>query len=357
MSSGPAGMHGAKQNPKNKRKRKRGSGQDAPSGVSCNDRPVKQPRKGLDGNLQPPDVVKHALLAQYYPTILTLRQYVLYSLPASSKIRRKKVSAVGIPDQAAAEGAPAGVQQSKKDHDYTRASLARLLDTTLVGTHGQPSAFGEDKSDGRLQRWIDYSRRGDDSHVTLSGDVASAVYCQTEVGSLNSWHWMSVKGHRSLLPRSCTPEADGYSQIVDFIIWLLFSREIMPGARPHHLLCDGFRKHVGPRQQQCSVQGLYSAYPNERVAVLRQTPWPQLLSLLGNSGEGMMINMLLDCAIFLPIKTGQSSYYQLSGQRLFPGPLKELSDDPRRIPHLRGRTHSVPGHRASVRGGWRDSSS
>lgn len=91
----------------------------------------------------------------------------------------------------------------------------------------------------------------------------------------------------------------------------------MPSARPHHLLCDGFRKHAGPRHHSCSVQGLYSVFPNERVAVLKQTPWPQLLSLLGRAGEGMMINMLLDCAIFIPIEVGQSNYYQLSGQTPF----------------------------------------
>lgn len=90
----------------------------------------------------------------------------------------------------------------------------------------------------------------------------------------------------------------------------------MPSARPRHLLCDGFRKHLGPGQQSCSVQGLYSVYANERVAALKQTPWPQLLSLLGRAGEGMMINMLLDCAIFVPIEAGQNSYYQLSGQEI-----------------------------------------
>lgn len=117
----------------------------------------------------------------------------------------------------------------------------------------------------------------------------------------------------------CTLEANGDLQIVDFIIWLLFSREVMPSARPHHLLCDGFRKQVGPRQQPCSIQGLYNVYPNERVAALKQAPWPQLLSLMGKAGEGMMINMLLDCAIFLPIDVGQSKYYQLSGRKPFLG--------------------------------------
>lgn len=96
----------------------------------------------------------------------------------------------------------------------------------------------------------------------------------------------------------------------------------MPSARPHHLLCDGFRKHVGPRQHPCSVQGLYSIYPNERVASLKQMPWQHLLSLLGRAGEGMMINMLLDCAIFIPIQIGQSNYYQLSGQKPFLGSQK-----------------------------------
>jgi telomerase reverse transcriptase len=115
----------------------------------------------------------------------------------------------------------------------------------------------------------------------------------------------------------CTPEADGNHgilQIVDFIIWLLFSREVLPSARPHHLLCDGFRKHTGPRHRPCSIQGLYELFPNERVALLKQPPWPQLLSLFGKAGEGIMISMLLDCALFIPIEVGQRNYYQLSGQ-------------------------------------------
>lgn len=116
-----------------------------------------------------------------------------------------------------------------------------------------------------------------------------------------------------LVATPCTSEADGNLQIVDLVIWRLFSREIMPSSRPHHLLCDGFRKHAGPRQQLCSVPGLYCVYPNERVAALKQTPWPHLLSLLGKAGEDMMINMLLDCAIFIPIGAGQNNYYQLSG--------------------------------------------
>lgn len=190
MPSRTDGASGVKQGSKRKRKREkeREPGQDAPSGVSSHDRRVKQLRKGVDESLQPSDAVKHALLAQYYPTILTLRQYVLCSLPASSKIRRKKISAVSKPDHYVAENTGAGVQESEKDPDDIHASVARLLDTTLVGTHGNPSPFGGEKSDSRLQRWIDYSQKGDDSHVTLSDGAAGAVHCQTEVGSLISSH-------------------------------------------------------------------------------------------------------------------------------------------------------------------------
>lgn len=47
---------------------------------------------------------------------------------------------------------------------------------------------------------------------------------------------------------------------------------------------------------------------------MKQAPWPQLLQLLGKSGEFMMINLLLDCSIFLNVEAGHGNYYQLSGK-------------------------------------------
>lgn len=101
---------------------------------------------------------------------------------------------------------------------------------------------------------------------------------------------------------------------MDFIIWLLFSREKGSTKRPQHLLCDGFRKGAGHQAAASSISGLYSLYFNERVANIKQAPWPQLLHLLGKSGESMMINLLLDCSVFLPVEAGQGNYYQLSGE-------------------------------------------
>jgi len=114
--------------------------------------------------------VQHAVLAQCYPTNLPLRQYLLDNLPASSRLRRRKIAAVGS-DPPSAEHEP----------DDVRA-LARLLDTTLVGLQVSPKDIAKAQSKRRLQQWIDYSQR-DDSRVTLSGGVdASAVHFQSEVG-------------------------------------------------------------------------------------------------------------------------------------------------------------------------------
>lgn len=103
-------------------------------------------------------------------------------------------------------------------------------------------------------------------------------------------------------------------QIVDFVIWLLFSRELKAGKRPKHLLCDGFRRGTGPGEQGgVIVPGLFSLYPNSNVKALREAPWPQLLALLGKSGEKMMIDLLIDCSIYVAIKAGFHNYEQRSG--------------------------------------------
>ncbi|KAK7427681.1 Telomerase reverse transcriptase [Neonectria magnoliae] len=102
--------------------------------------------------------------------------------------------------------------------------------------------------------------------------------------------------------------------IVDFVIWLLFSRELKAGKRPKHLLCDGFRRGAAPDDQGgVTIPGLFSLYPNSSVEALREPPWPQLLALLGQSGEKMMIDLLLDGSIYMPLQVGFRNYRQLSG--------------------------------------------
>ena len=85
------------------------------------------------------------------------------------------------------------------------------------------------------------------------------------------------------------------------------------------MLCDGFRRDHGARFQEqagargTNIPGIFSIYENQRVKALKESPWPELLKLLGQSGDRIMISMLLNCAVFLSVKSGQGNYYQISG--------------------------------------------
>ncbi|KAI1734474.1 hypothetical protein F4680DRAFT_339942 [Xylaria scruposa] len=108
---------------------------------------------------------QHPVLSQYYPQVRNLRDYILTQLPSSSRIRRKKVSAVGIVSKTP------GVPLS----DLER-SLGALLDTTLVGV-SKPAAEEEHRMDG----WKNFPQRGDESYVTLSNGAAGFVESQALV--------------------------------------------------------------------------------------------------------------------------------------------------------------------------------
>lgn len=207
--------------------------------------------------------VQRDLLTQYYDSVTTLRTYVLASLPRTSRLRRKKVLSLS-----------SGPGSSELENQ-----LAKLLDTAIVCS----VKANIPRDDVRWAQWVAFSstQRHDDSTVTISGGLADSRFCQSE--------------------------------IVDFIIWLLFQRE-KSGSRPKNLLCDGFRKNQRADGQATSnIEGAYSLYPNSQVAILKEKPWPQLLNLLGQSGERIMINFLLDCSVFTPVQAGFQNFYQLSG--------------------------------------------
>jgi hypothetical protein len=63
-----------------------------------------------------------------------------------------------------------------------------------------------------------------------------------------------------------------------------------------------------------TIPGIFSLYVNSNAKTIRETPWPQLLSLMGQSGEKIMIHLLTDCSIFLPAEAGFNNFYQLSGR-------------------------------------------
>ncbi|KXH48894.1 telomerase reverse transcriptase [Colletotrichum simmondsii] len=214
--------------------------------------------------------VRHTLLQQHYDVVQTLRGYLLSKLPGSSRLRRKKIAGLGK-DQAPW----ARIQ----DHNIV-PELSSLLDTTLVCTQYRPKA----QADSRWEQWRSFSQKADDSVVSLSGGLAQATSSQSE--------------------------------IVDFVVWQIFNRH---AAWPKHLLCDGFRRqaqniaNAKGHGRDSGIQGLIAVDPNHYVQALKEAPWPQVLMLLGKSGEQIMIDLLIDTAIFLPVRAGHGNMYQLSG--------------------------------------------
>lgn len=87
-----------------------------------------------------------------------------------------------------------------------------------------------------------------------------------------------------------------------------------------HLLCQGFRKGVSSRSVRreenltSDIPGVISEHPNSHVVAMKAAPWPQVLALMGKEGEKTMVQLLLDCGIFLPVENGQGNYHQLSGE-------------------------------------------
>ncbi|OPB46795.1 telomerase reverse transcriptase [Trichoderma guizhouense] len=228
--------------------------------------------------------VKKDLLLQHYPVVSTLREHVLSSLPDTSKIRRKKIAALG----------------SGVDASAIEKQLAHVLDSTLVGTSASTSTKS-DSEEATWQQWLSFSQRGDESYVTISNGIAASIAKQSE--------------------------------IIDFVIWRLFTRE--RGPWPKHILCDGFRRNARDDQSARYTipgTGIFSLYPNFHVKALREAPWPQLLALLGQAGERVMINLLSECSVFLKVDAGLDNYLQLTGI-----PLSELdatSLDHNSKPHI-----------------------
>ncbi|RSL70645.1 hypothetical protein CEP53_001789 [Fusarium sp. AF-6] len=212
--------------------------------------------------------VRRDLLERCYARVTTLRDHVLSSLLRGSRLRRKKVASIG-------QGDNIGEVESQ---------LSQLLDSSLVCFHEK----ARDSDDTRWEQWLVFSQKEDESYVSISDGIAGSMYSQSE--------------------------------IVDFVVWLLFSRDLKAGRRPKHLLCDGFRKSAGPGDQgNTSIPGLFSLYPNSHVKALREAPWPQLLALLGRAGEKIMIDLLVDTSVYVNVQAGFNNYYQLTGV-----PLSEL---------------------------------
>lgn len=113
----------------------------------------------------PDSPVKRDLLQKYYSHVQSLRQHLLAKLPTSSRLRRKKISALG----------------NAKDGNEAEARLSLLLDTTLVCCkQEQEQEHNDDTRELRWQQWVSFSQQEDESRVTIS-DPSTARDFQSEV--------------------------------------------------------------------------------------------------------------------------------------------------------------------------------
>ncbi|KAK8197454.1 hypothetical protein HDK77DRAFT_19030 [Phyllosticta capitalensis] len=204
----------------------------------------------------PSPPVAHPLLQQFYPAVLTLRQYLLVKLAATSNRKHRKVAHLGL------------------THGDEPA-LCALLDGTWVGCG--PALTPEAQS--ALNR--DWDQFSQDVPSSSSG---STVY----------------------------PELQ--SEIVNFVIRSLF-KKYSNHKRPPHLLCHGFQcASFTTSDAPPGFSGITSLHHNQHVETLKGAPWSDLLVALGHGGDSLMIELLMSCGIFIVLQGSCGNCYQLSGE-------------------------------------------
>ena len=221
--------------------------------------------------------IKHPTLSLYYRNTFTLRDYLLSKLPITSKVRRRKIASV-LPGTVNLDDDDEKISTLRQD----RHCLSKILNSTLVCTvHEQTPGSGP----SRIKDFDTFSQ-----HVnpTIESSVSSST--------------------------------SSLSDLVDFVIWLLFHRIYRHAHRPPHMLCHGFQRACNPRkinEDHCAVAGIpgiVSYYPNSNVSTVKGSSWTEVLALLGKEGDHILLELFLDCGIFMEGDEGQNNYYQLSGK-------------------------------------------
>lgn len=115
------------------KKRKRPAKDNGPADIPSQKRakaPSKEPgQQGPSTQHQHQHQHQHPVISLYYSRVVTLRQYLLDQLPASSKSRRRRIASVGLQG-----GPPAKPDLDGDQHQlHSVQQLADLLDSTLVG--------------------------------------------------------------------------------------------------------------------------------------------------------------------------------------------------------------------------------
>ena len=196
----------------------------------------------------------HPTLRLFYSRVSTLREYLLAKLPPKSKTRHRKIL-------------------YREDE---------CLDTTLVCTRNVQDSQPDPSRTKEFER---FSQR-----VSLTAES-------------------SINGGST-----------SQSELIDFAIYFLFHRIHRRAHRPPHMLCHGYQRASTPRQVNedqgalGGIPGIVSHYPNQNVDILKDATFTEILGLLGNEGERIMLDLVLDCAIFRAVDGGNGNCFQISGR-------------------------------------------
>lgn len=90
--------------------------------------------------------------------------------------------------------------------------------------------------------------------------------------------------------------------------------------RPQHLLCQGY-EWASPTSTYghdttttvAGIPGVIHRFDNHHVNRITSPAWCQLLSLLGHGGELIMIDLLIECDLFIVAGSDTHHLVQLSG--------------------------------------------
>ena len=108
-------------------------------------------------------IVRDAVFAQYYPRVISLREYLISKLPTTSKIRKKKILSFGK-----------NITSNGEEEDGT---FSDFLDQTIIGVRNYVDISPQE----RIQQWTSFSQRLDTSNSTLANLIGAGMFSQSEV--------------------------------------------------------------------------------------------------------------------------------------------------------------------------------
>jgi hypothetical protein len=252
-------------------KRKRKSSKNKPAKKPKLEKPFQDGAKIYPGEAKILQQLDHPVLACYYKRVYTLKDYIHSRLSEDCQRHENAIKRLFPPKNALTED-----DSGLSDRDQFDAFLGEVL----IGV----SQISDNNTTERRSR---------DLLAFTQQLPESTVGCDL------------------------LPDARLQLEVVNFVIWVLFRRQSSP--RPQHLLCQGFERAAAAGNNGLNlsiapgIPGVICHYPNDQVETVTNPNWCRLLSYLGRGGDLIMVELLLDCGIFVPLSSGNGNLYQLSG--------------------------------------------